>query len=239
VGLRISLPIAVFILSSLSIGEIWLPLLVVLMSKWRIFAVRPRFWPANLRANAIDIMFGVSMVVFMAGTDSVTTRLIWAVVYALWLLIIKPRSSVLYTSLQAGLGQLAALSAIFVVWGDKPLLLLVISVGMICYLSARHFFDSFNEPYARMLAYLWGYFGAALMWVLAHLLLNYPKPAGPIAQPTLFLSIIGYSLGAIYYLEHYDRLSNLVKRELLFLCGAAVIFLLASLIYEGAHIIIT
>lgn len=239
IGLRIALPLAVFVLSSLSIGEVWLPLLVVLLSKWRIFAVRPRFWPANLRANSVDIIFGAAIVIFMADTDSVAMRLIWTAVYAFWLLVIKPRSNILFISLQAGLSQLAGLSALFVAWMDKPLLLLVFSVGLICYLAARHFFDSFNEPYARMLAFLWGYFGAALMWVLGHLLLSYPQPGGPVAQPTLFLSIIGYSLGAIYYLEHFDRLSALVKRELLFFCAAAIVFLLASLVREGMRIIIS
>jgi hypothetical protein len=238
VALRIALPIAVLILSSLSI-DIWLPLLVVFLSKWRIFAVRPRFWPTNLRANAIDIIFGVAIVVFMADTDSATVRLVWAAVYALWLLVVKPRSSMVSISLQAGIGQLMGLSALFIAWSHMPLILLVLSAGSICYLSARHFFDAFSEPYAKMLSYIWGYFGAALMWVLGHLLLSYPRPSGPVTQPTLFLSIIGYSLGAIYYLEHYDRLSKLVKRELLFLCAATVVFLLVSLVYEGTRLIIT
>lgn len=235
--LRLALPLLVFILSSLSIG-IWLPLLVVLLSKWRIFAVRPRFWPANLRANAVDIMFGVSIVVFMANTESLLIRLILAVIYAIWLLFFKPRSNILPVSLQAGVGQFVALLALFVAWPDGPLAGLVLAVGLICYLSARHFFDSYNEPYARMLSYLWGYFGAALMWVLSHLLVAYPKPDGIITQPLIFLSVIGYTLGAIYYLEHFDRLSVTVRRELLYICGGAVVILLVSLFYEGMHLIV-
>lgn len=235
--LRLALPLLVFILSSLSIG-IWLPLLVVLVSKWRIFAVRTRFWPANLRANAIDIMFGVAIVIFMDGTDSVLVRLALAVVYAVWLLAIKPRSGILAISLQAGIGQLAALMALFAAWPDASHFALVLAVGFVCYLSARHFFDSYNEPYARMLSYLWGYFGAALMWVLSHLLIVYPKPDGIIAQPTIFLSVIGYTLAAIYYLEHFDRLSVTIRRELLYVCGGAVLILLISLFYEGMHLIV-
>jgi hypothetical protein len=235
--LRLALPLVVFVLSSLSIG-MWLPMLVVLLSKWRIFAVRPRFWPANVRANAIDIIFGVSIVIFMAHTDSSMVRLILAAVYAFWLLVIKPRSSILFISLQAGIGQLAGLMALFVAWPDGSLLGLVFFVGLICYLSARHFFDSYSEPYARMLSYLWGYFGAALMWVLSHLLVVYPKPDGIITQPTIFLSVIGYTLGAIYYLEHFDRLSRTIRRELLYICGGVVVILLISLFYEGRHLII-
>jgi hypothetical protein len=237
VAFRVALPVVVFVLSSLSIG-IWLPLLVVLLSKWRVFAVRPRFWPANLRANAIDIIFGVSIVVFMFNTDSLAIRLAWAGAYCIWLLFIKPKSGILPISIQSGLGQLAGLMALFIAWPDGPLLGLVLAVGLICYLAARHFFDSFNEPYARMLSYLWAYFGAATMWVLGHLLIVYPRPDGPVAQVTLFLSVIGYTLGAIYYLTHFDKLSTLVKRELLFLGGGAVLLLLISLFYEGLHLIV-
>jgi hypothetical protein len=237
VAFRIVLPVLVFVLSSLGIG-VWLPLLVVFLSKWRIFAVRPRFWPANLRANGVDIMVGVSIVTFMDYSGSLGIRLVWAVVYAAWLLFIKPKSNIMAISVQAGIGQLAGLMALFVAWSDGPLLGLVLASGLICYLAARHFFDSYSEPYAKMLAYLWAYFAAALMWVLGHLLVVYPRNNGKVAQPVIFLSVIGYTLAAVYYLEHFEKLSLTIKRELLYLCGGAVIILLVSLFYEGTHLIV-
>ncbi len=234
---RVALPLAVFILSSLSIG-IWLPLLVVFLSKWRIFAVRPRFWLPNVRANAVDIMVGTSIVVFMNHTGSLGMRLVWAVVYVIWLLFIKPKSGILPISLQSGIGQLAGLMALFVAWSNGPLLGLVVSSGLICYLAARHFFDSYSEPYAKMLSYLWGYFGAATVWILGHLLIVYPGRDGQITQPTIVLSIIGYTLGAIYYLEHFDKLSVVIRRELLYISGGAILILLASLFYESSHLVV-
>jgi hypothetical protein len=89
-----------------------------------------------------------------------------------------------------------------------------------------------------MLAYIWAYFGAALIWVLGHMLVVYPKPDGIVAMPTLLLSAIGYSFAAIYYLEHFDRLSVLIKRELLFLSGSIVLILLVSLFYEASNLIV-
>lgn len=234
---RVALPIAVFILVRLDIG-LWLPILVIMLSKWRIFAVRPRFWPANLRANAIDIIVGISIVLFLSNTDSMNIQVFWAVLYGLWLVFIKPRSAILYVSLQAAIGQFCGLMALFLVRSDRPLYELVFLAGLLCYLSARHFFDSFNEPYAKMLAYIWGYFGAALLWVLGHMLVVYPKPDGVVAMPTLMLSAIGYCLAAVYYLEHFDRLSRLVKRELLFLCASIVLILIVSLFVEGTNLIV-
>lgn len=234
---RLALPIVVFILVRLDIG-LWLPILVIMLSKWRIFAVRPRFWPANLRANSIDIIVGISVVLFLSNTDSMNIQVFWTILYALWLVFIKPRSNILYVSLQAAIGQLCGLMALFLVRSDRPLYELVLLAGLVCYLAARHFFDSFNEPYAKMLAYLWGYFGAALLWVLGHMLVVYPKPDGVITMPTLILSAIGYSLAAVYYLEHFDRLSVLVKRELLFLCASIVLILVVSLFVEGTNLIV-
>ena len=34
----------------------WLAIAAVLLSKWRVLAVRPRFWFANLIANMVDIL---------------------------------------------------------------------------------------------------------------------------------------------------------------------------------------
>lgn len=234
---QVALPVVVFVLVRLDIG-LWLPITVILLSKWRIFAVRPRFWPANLRANAVDLMVGMSTVIFMANGDSMNIQIFWAIMYGAWLLLIKPRSTIFFISLQSGIGQLCALMALFLVRSDSPLYELVLIAGLICYLSARHFFDSFNEPYAKMLAYIWGYFGAALVWVLGHMLIVYPKPDGIVAMPTLILSAIGYSLAAVYYLEHFDRLSMLVKREMLFLGGAIVLILIISLVNEGSNLIV-
>lgn len=196
---------------------------IILLSKWRMFSVQPRHWWSNIRANAVDLIVGVSAVVFMTQTASSGLRLLWAVAYGVWLIVMKPRSSILAVSLQAIIGQAVALIALFLAWGDQPLGLLVVSAGAICYLSARHFFISFEEPYAPLYGHSWGYFGAALAWVLGHWLLFY----GVLAQPALLLSVLGFGLGALYYLEQTDRLSVVLRRQFIFIMIAIVIVVLA------------
>ncbi|HEY8999376.1 MAG TPA: hypothetical protein VIM53_03580 [Candidatus Saccharimonadales bacterium] len=195
---------------------------IILLSKWRMFAVRPRFWLANIRANAIDIMVGVSLLLFMTQTQSELVRFIWMVAYAGWLLGIKPGSTTLLVSTQAMIGFLCGLMALFVGWTSAPLYGLVFMVGVICYLAARHFFDSFDEPYAKLLAYFWGYFGAALLWPLGHWLLFY----GSVAQPVLLLLAIGYGLGALYYLDHQGKLTQNIQRQFIFIMSALVLIVL-------------
>jgi hypothetical protein len=108
------------------------------------------------------------------------------------------------------------------VWSDGPVWGLSLITGMVCFLSARHFLDTFDEPYAKMLAYVWGYFGAALAWLLAHWLLFY----GFISQPTLLISTIGYSLAGLYYLDHHDRLSVGLRRQVIFIMLAIVVVIM-------------
>lgn len=186
------------------------------------FAVRPRFWPANIRANATDMIVGFSLLALMVQSDTALWQSLWAIAYALWLIFIKPGSSIIMTSVQAGIGFLLGLSALYLGWGAGPLYGLVFLTGLISYLAARHFFDSFDEPYAKLLAYLWGYFGAAIMWVLGHWLLFY----GIVAQPTLLLVILGYGLAALYYLDHFDKLSAIIRRQFVFIMIAVVVIVL-------------
>ena len=218
-ALTVLLPTAVFIFVRLHF--IQLALAIILLSKWRMFAVKPRFWPANIRANAIDIIVGASLLVFMVHSGGQWWQLLWAVIYGAWLLVIKPATETLLVSLQAMIGLLFGLTALFSF--VAPLYALVSISGIICYLAARHFFDNFDEPYAHFLSYLWGYFGAALTWVLSHWLLFY----GAVAQPTLILIVIGYGLAALYYFAHFDRLSPVLKRQFIFIMLAIILVVLA------------
>ena len=219
-GLVVLLPLAVYVLVGL---QLVVPaFVVILLSKWRVIAVKPRFWPALLRANAIDIIFGLSILAFMVHSGSLYVRAIFAILYGIWLLAIKPRNDTLSVSLQAAIGQFVGLTALFMVKGGASLLLLVIAAGFIGYFTARHFFESYDEPYSRLLSYAWGYFAAALLWVLGHWLLFY----GFLAQPTLILSALGYGLAALYYFDHENRLSTLLRRQFIFIMAAIIIVVL-------------
>jgi hypothetical protein len=222
-GLVLLLPLTTLVFVRLQGGFVQLALSLVLLSKWRMFAVRPRFWPAIIRANAVDIMVGLSAVLFMANSTSGYLQLLWAILYAIWLLAIKPATGTFMVATQAMVGQLCGLMALFLVWSAGPLYGLIFIAGIICYVTARHFFDEFDEPYAKLLSYLWAYFGAALVWVLGHWLLYY----GIIAQPTLILSLIGYGLAVLYYFDHTNRLNAGLRRQFLFIMIAGLIVILA------------
>lgn len=195
-------------------GFISLAIAVILLSKWRMFAVRPRFWLANIRTNSVDLIIGLSTLALIAGTETAWLRMIYAGAWAVWLIFIKPRHDTLWVSLQAFLGLGIGLTAVFSAFDHASLVILVAAVGTICFFTAHHFFYSFDEEHMRLLAYVWAYFGAALTWILGHWLVYYYTL---ISQPTLILVASAFSLGTLYYLDHFDKLSKGVRRQIVFI----------------------
>jgi hypothetical protein len=214
------MPAIIFVL--VRIEFVQLALLIILLSKWRMFVVRPRYWLANITANAVDIIVGVSLLVFMDHTNSAAIQLMWAALYGVWLIFIKPGSNLFLVSNQALIGQVVGLVALYVAWVEAPTLGIVLATWLITYLSARHFFTSFEDEYGAFYAQTWGYFSVALTWLLSHWLLFY----GVIPQPALLLSVLGFGFAGIYYLDESERLTPLLKRQFMFIMVAIVIVVL-------------
>lgn len=218
--LTILLPLILYILVRIDFAQLAVSL--VLLSKWRMLAVKFRHWPANVRANAIDIIVGVSAVLFMAKTSSQGVQIVWVILYTGWLLFIKPKSTSLWVGIQAMIGQAVGLMALYYVYGNASGTILVLSTGGTCYVAARHFFSAFDEHLGRTISYVWAYFAASLSWLLSHWLIYY----GVVAQPSLILTVVGYTMAALYYLRHTERLSANVQRQFVFVLSAILLILI-------------
>lgn len=213
-------PLLAFVLVRLDFG--WAAVLLILLSKWRMFAVKARHWPAIIRANSVDIFVGISLVIFMLSTDVMSLQLLWAALYAVWLLVIKPQSGALWVGIQALLAQMVSLIAIFYYFSEDSTTLLVFLTWGVTYLCARHFLTAFDESMGRATSYVWAFFAASIAWLSGHWLILY----GPIAQPALLLSVLAYGLAAMYYLEHTDRLTINIRRQFVAVMFMVVVFLI-------------
>src|SRR3989344_632653 len=87
VGLLASLPILAYILVRINFVAVAIGL--VLISKWRIVAVRPRYWVANIVANGVDIGVGLALVLVMRKTSVTWWQLFWMALYIVWLTWLK------------------------------------------------------------------------------------------------------------------------------------------------------
>lgn len=228
IAFNVFLPILAYVL--VRIDFVGLAIVLALLSKWRMFAVRPRYWAANLISNGVDIIVAVSLILFMAGTSVVWWQLLWTLLYGLWLIWLKPRYDVLSVSAQAMVGQLLGLSLIYLKFGDSSIVTLVAGTWLITYLAARHYLTSFEESHSALLAHIWAYFSASLAFVLAHWLLFY----GTVAQIIVILTTIGYGLAALYYLDATGRLSQTLQKQLVGIMLAILLIIVLFSNWSGA-----
>jgi hypothetical protein len=226
------MPILAYIFIRLDI--VGLAVAIVVLSKWRMLAISPRHWLAHLRSNAVDIIVSLALVSFMIVTNfsGGWLQIVWLALFEVWVLLIKPREAVFMVSIQALIAQALGMVAMFLVFETAPLAVYVLGALAISYFSARHFLNSYEEPNEVAYSWLWAFFAACLVWILAHWLLFYKS----VAQPAVILGVIGYGLAGLYYLHEHDKLTNLVRRQIIFVVFA-LIFVMIVLSNWGEGII--
>ncbi|MFZ1242751.1 MAG: hypothetical protein WAQ22_01245 [Candidatus Saccharimonas sp.] len=188
----------------------WLAFILVILSKWRALAVRPRFWIANLIANTVDLNVGMSVVVLLyAASGTVWLQAIIAILYAAWLLFIKPRSSKKYVAMQAGISVFIGITALSIISYNWNPLFFVAIVWAIGYSAARHVLGSYDEPMTKAYSLIVGVVYAELGWVSYHWLFAYSLPGLGVIKLTqlaLFLVLIGLILERAYASYHHNEI---------------------------------
>ncbi len=195
VSLNVALAVAVLVL--VLIGQSpWLALGVVLLSKWRALAVRPRFWFANLVANMVDIIVGVSVVILLYGASgSLGVQIVLTILYIAWLLLVKPRSKRSFVSLQAGTAIFLGTTALSMVSFGWDVALFVLSMWVIGFVAIRHVLGSYDEPLTTIYSLVAGALFAEMAWIGFHWMIAYPLPGfGTIqfSQLALFLTLFSF-----------------------------------------------
>lgn len=195
---------AIFLLTVLLDPPV-LAYLLVLLSKWRVLAVRPRFWFANIQANMVDVIVGMSVVTLIwLAAGSLVIQLLLAVLFAGWLLIIKPRSKRPWVLAQAGVSQFVGLTALFGVAYLWPSFLVVIAAWLIGYSSARHALGSYNEDDFMLLSLIWALVVAEFAWLTYHWTIAYTVISElKVPQIALIMGLFGF-VGIKLYARYYD-----------------------------------
>jgi hypothetical protein len=212
-------------------------IVLVLLGKWRVFALRPRFWLVNIRANLIDLLVGLSVVclMYLASTSSRDILSVQYLQYALaagygvWLLYLKPRSNVHAVLLQAGIAQFLALTVLFslsVVFNEPIVIAMCWVIG---YVAARHVMADQEEEYIELISAAWGLFLAELGWLLYHWTLVY-NIGLPIKLPqiSLLTLVISFTAVRLYSASRTGRLHDSAVR---ITTASSVILLLVILIF--------
>lgn len=167
-------------------GSAILAITLVLLSKWRVFAVRPRYWLTNMQSNLVDVIVSISLVAFMLvigaterATDSVilSTQLLITALHIAWLVWVKPMSSRFGAALQAAVALAVGSAAIFIVGYSWWIGLIVLCMWALGYITARHVLTTYQkEDHLIFLCLVWGLILAQIGWVAYHWAIAYPVP---------------------------------------------------------------
>jgi len=188
----------------------WPALGLVLLSKWRIFAVRSRYWAANIRANMVDVIVGISMVVFLYSAEGdLPTQIGLTSLYIAWLLFLKPRSKRAYVAAQAMAGLIFGIGAIVQLSPDLPASVVVILGWLVGYSSTRHILSVQHESHINFLSLLWGFVVAEIMWLTYHWTIGYQVGNSlQLAQVVIIVGALSFLAERIYISHHKNGQVN-------------------------------
>ena len=139
VFLNILLGVGAVLITVLSASPV-LGLLLVLVSKWRVFAVRGRYLWLNIKSNLVDLIVGISVVLlaYYAGPEFLPVDFLLAGFYCVWLLFIKPMSSERAALVQSLIAVFLGMSAAVIMAANLDTIVLVLMAFLVGYAASRH-----------------------------------------------------------------------------------------------------
>jgi hypothetical protein len=165
--------VAVFF-SVLLLEQPLVAIILVLISKWRMLFVRPRFWWVNMLSNLPDIIFGVGTVALMYIMPNLIIQITLAAAYAIWLIFIKHGSSKRMVITQAAVAEFIGLWSLFALAHFLTLPITLIGCFIVGFSAARHVLVNYEEEDSRtLLAMIWGILVAEVGFIAFHWTLAY------------------------------------------------------------------
>lgn len=117
-----------------------LGIILVLVSKWRVFAVRSRYLWINIKSNLVDLIVGLSVVLltYYAGSNLAPVDFVLMAIYVGWLLFIKPMSSEKATLAQSLIAVFLGISASTIMTATLNPIVAVLLAFVVGYAASRH-----------------------------------------------------------------------------------------------------
>ncbi len=169
----------------------WAALALVIVSKWRVVAVRPRYWWANILSNLPDTLFGLGIVTLMWVSGTLSLQILLTIVHIAWLVVLKPQHKRDMVMVQAGVSQFVALWALFTVGHVMPVVLVVVLTFVIGFSSARHALSAHDEVDRGLLALVWGFLMAQLGFMAWHWTIAYSiTPTLKVPQVAIIIAAV-------------------------------------------------
>lgn len=166
VFLNLLLGVGAVLITVLSSSPV-LGLILVLLSKWRVFAVRSRFLLLNIKSNLVDIIVGFSVVLltYYAGSSFLPVDFILMATYCIWLLIIKPLSSENATLIQSLVAVFLGISATTIMSANINSIVITLLAFLIGYAGSRHVLSQTSDHNFTLSTLVCGLVFAEVAWL--------------------------------------------------------------------------
>lgn len=186
------------IASSITIisDNLFLGFIPILASKWRIFAVRPRFWSINLRSNLVDLIVGFSFVIlnYSSGLDLNFAHFAFTALYILWLTVLKPKSSESAIIAQSLISVVVGSASAIIILPLEHSIYLVFVCAFLGYSATRHFLSQKTDQKNSYLPLLSALLFAEITWISHLWLISYHFKLLHLIIPQLSLILLLFSI---------------------------------------------
>jgi len=143
-----------------------LGLILVAISKWRVFAVRSRYIWLNFKSNLLDFIVGVSVVLITYYSGNVLVLdILLAIFYCVWLIVIKPLTSEIGTLSQALIAVFLGMSSSAIISAGSDPLAIVVMAFIVGYSASRHIISQSESKGYGLLTLVCGLIFAEIAWL--------------------------------------------------------------------------
>lgn len=155
-------------------GNPALGIILVLVSKWRVFAVRSRYLLINIKSNLVDIIVGLSIVMLTYYSSIARTfdqpldfvyMGVYMAIYIVWLLFIKPMSSEKANLVQSLIAVFLGVSASILISATLDPIVSVFLAFLVGYAACRHVLVQTEEENFGLTTLVCGLAFAEVAWL--------------------------------------------------------------------------
>ncbi len=233
--LNLLLGIGAVLITVLS-GSPLIGLILVLASKWRVFAVRSRYLWLNIKSNLVDLIVGVSVVLltYYAGANFLLVDFLLMAFYSIWLIVIKPLSSENATLAQSLIAVFIGTSAATIATATLDPILLILLAFLIGYSAARHVLVQTSDKDFTLTTLVCGLVFAEIAWLCHSWSIVYTFGATGIRIPqlaiilTIFAFVYNYTRQAIVKYQADFRFKHILGPVIFGAVLVAIIVLMFS-----------
>lgn len=179
--LNIGLAVTSTILTVVSANWVF-AILLVLLSKWRILAVRPRYWWLNLKANLVDLTVGISLALLVYLANPAGGINLWqillTIIYMIWLVAIKPLSTTRGAEVQALFAVFFGSFIVSLITAQLNPIVGVIVSFIIGYGATRHVLIQGDDHDFTLTTFIFGMMMSELYWICYHWTIAYQLGRG-------------------------------------------------------------